>query len=87
MSLCCIDMLDSKEVILRSMGIRLRAFRNDRGYSRKEIAEFLGITERTYASYERGEHDIPMEVMFKLAPFYRTTMTKLIDYKKEAHIL
>ncbi len=78
-------MVDTKEEILKGMGARLRKFRNDNGYNREFIANHLGITERTYASYERGEHDIPMEVMYKLALLYRVTLTKLIDFK-EAHI-
>ncbi len=78
-------MLDTKEEILEKIGARLRKFRNDNGYNREYVADYLGITERTYASYERGEHDIPMEVMYKLAVMYRVTLTKLIDLK-EAHI-
>ena len=76
-------MVDSKETILKAIGLRLRKFRCDNGYSREEIAEFLGVSERTYASYERGEHDIPMDAMYKLAPKYRITMAKLLDYKEE----
>ncbi len=79
-------MSDTKEEILKAMGKRIRAFRNHRGFSREYVAGELGITERTYASYERGEHDIPMSVMYKLAPMFRTTMADLIDYEKETHI-
>ncbi len=77
-------MLDTKEEIIKGVGARLRKFRKDNGYNRETIANYLEISERTYASYERGEHDIPMEVMYKLALMYRVTLTKLIDYK-EAH--
>lgn len=76
-------MTDSKEVILKAMGLRLRRFRCENGYSRKEIAEFLEISERTYASYERGEHDVPMDVLYKLAPKYRITMAKMLYYEEE----
>lgn len=79
-------MTDENKVILEAMGKRLRAFRNKKGMSREYIAHQLEITERTYASYERGEHDIPMEVLLKLAPMFRTTLTNLIDYEKETHI-
>ena len=74
--------METKEEILKEVGARLRKFRNEKGYNREFIAKYLCITERTYASYERGEHDIPMDVMYKLALMYRTTLANLIDYKK-----
>lgn len=79
-------MADTKEEILIALGKRIRAFRKEKGLSREYVAGELGVTERTYASYERGEHDIPMSVMYKLAPMFRTTMANLLDYEKE-HIL
>lgn len=74
--------METKEEILKEVGARLCKFRNENGYNREFVAKYLGITERTYASYERGEHDIPMGVMYKLALMYRTTLANLIDYKK-----
>lgn len=79
-------MTDENKTILVAMGKRLRAFRKDKGMSREYVAGELGITVRTYASYERGEHDIPLEALLKLAPMFHTTLANLIDYEKETHI-
>lgn len=42
---------------------RLKIVRTDSGLTQPEIAEKLGITLRTYQSYERGERDISTSVL------------------------
>lgn len=79
-------MTEERQSIISAMGKRLCAFRKARGFTQKEIAKILGVTERTYAGYERGEHDIGIEKAILLAPLYRTTLKNLIDYKKGTQI-
>ena len=66
---------------LKQIGVRFRKFREGAGYSRSDAAALIGVTPRTLASYERGEREISMETTIKMAEVYKTTFTRLTDYK------
>ena len=55
---------------------RVRDLREDRDITQKQMAEFLQIHQTTYSDYEIGNLNIPVEVLIKLANFYKTS----IDY-------
>ena len=42
----------------------------------RELADILGCSQRVYSNYERGDLDIPTEVLIKLAQHYNTS----VDY-------
>lgn len=62
---------------------RLRRLRTERGVSRRELAEALGVHYQTVGYLERGEYspslelalriaryfDVPVELIFSLSPF------------------
>lgn len=39
---------------LDGFGNRLKAVRQDRGYTQKQLADLLGVTEQAVSKYERG---------------------------------
>ena len=39
----------------------------------KEIASYLNMTRQVYGSYERGERELPVWALVKLADFYQTS--------------
>ena len=49
---------------------RIRACREDRDLSQREVAELLGISQRAYSDYETGSVRIPVTVLISLARFY-----------------
>ena len=51
------------------LGENLKRIRQLKGYSRKELADVIGITENSFGSYERGEKLPPLDKIFKLAEF------------------
>ena len=67
--------------ILKALGHRLRYFREQNKLSREQVAEHIGVTARTIASYERGEREASAEVIIKIAGLYGVTFAKLTDYK------
>ncbi len=71
----------SNNELLKYIGTRFRKFRENAGYSRGDAAMLIGVTPRTLASYERGEREISMDATIKMAQVYKTTFTKLTDYK------
>ena len=48
----------------------LKALREDRDLSQKEIAEYLGTTQQVYSRYETGINEIPVRQIIKLCKLY-----------------
>ena len=55
---------------------RIRNLREDRDLTQTEIAEILNCSQRIYSNYERGDVDIPTEILIALAHYHNTS----IDY-------
>ncbi|HWR23780.1 MAG TPA: helix-turn-helix transcriptional regulator [Feifaniaceae bacterium] len=58
------------------MRLKIRDMREDNDFSQKQIAEYLKCDRSLYSKYERGERDIPLHLMVKLALYYKTS----VDY-------
>ncbi|MDY3619395.1 helix-turn-helix domain-containing protein [Agathobaculum sp.] len=56
----------------------IRALREDKDLSQKQIANMLGIAQTTYSGYETGAHDYPSAVLIQLADFYKTSVDYLL---------
>ncbi len=55
---------------------RIRDLREDNDLKQRELADILGCSQRVYSNYERGDLDIPTEVLIKLARHYGVS----VDY-------
>ena len=58
---------------------RIRDFREDKDLSQREMGEILSCSQRVYSNYERGELDIPTEILIKLASFHNTSVDYLLN--------
>ena len=58
----------------------LRALREDRDLSQKQLADLLLVHQTTYSDYELGNINIPITALIKLADFYQTSIDYLVDY-------
>ena len=56
----------------------LRALREDRDLSQKDMAQMLHIHQTTYSDYELGRLNIPIPVLKQLALFYDTSVDYLL---------
>ena len=61
---------------------RIRDLREDHDWTQAEVAEMLNMTQTGYSKYERGERDIPSEVLIKLANLYNTSIDYLLGQTK-----
>ena len=52
---------------------RIRNLREDKDLTQREMGEIHSCSQRVYSNYERGELDIPTEILIKLAKFHNTT--------------
>lgn len=58
------------------MYVRIRNLREDADMTQTEIAKILNCSQRVYSNYERGELDIPTDILIKLANFHNVS----VDY-------
>ncbi len=52
---------------------RIRNLREDKDLVQKDMAEILSCSQRVYSNYERGDIDVPTQILIKLADFHDTT--------------
>lgn len=57
---------------------RIRNLREDMDMTQKEIADILHCSQRVYSNYERGDIDIPTEILIKLADFHKVSVDYLL---------
>ena len=53
--------------------------REDKDLTQREMGEILNCSQRVYSNYERGDLDIPTQILIKLADFHQVS----IDYLRE----
>ena len=52
---------------------RLAEERKARGYTQKQVADALGISDRTYSKWETGENEMDVSALCRLAEFYEAS--------------
>ena len=62
---------------------RIRNLREDRDLTQTEIAEILNCSQRIYSNYERGDVDIPTEILIALAHYHNTSIDYLLGLTYE----
>ncbi len=57
---------------------RIRALREDKDLSQREMADYLHVSQATYSRYECGELDIPTQTLIHLAKFHSVSVDYLL---------
>ena len=57
---------------------RIRDLREDRDKKQIELADYLNVDQSTYSDYERGEINIPIEQLIRIADFYQVSLDYLV---------
>lgn len=60
------------------METRIKNLREDNDYTQKQISKFLNISQVAYSYYELNKRSIPLELLCKLADFYKTSVDYLL---------
>lgn len=55
---------------------RIKDLREDHDLTQMKVGKGIGISQRLYSYYERGERSVPPEILIALADFYKTS----VDY-------
>lgn len=61
----------------------IRALREDGDLKKRELADYLGVSQNTYSQYETGTIALTDQILIKLADFYNVSIDYLMDRTKE----
>lgn len=64
---------------------RIKDLREDNDLKQKQLAAYLCVDQSTYSDYENGRINVPVEMMIKIADFYKVSLDYLVgrsDSKK-----
>ncbi|MBQ8747087.1 MAG: helix-turn-helix transcriptional regulator [Clostridia bacterium] len=56
----------------------IRALREDRDITQKQVATYLHCSQQVYSNYELGQRDIPTDILIKLAEYYDVSVDFLL---------
>ena len=62
---------------------RIRALREDRDLSQKQLSQALHCSQQVYSNYELGQRDIPTAILIALADFYDTSTDYILGRTDE----
>lgn len=65
------------------MYFRIRNLREDKDTTQTEMAKILNCSQRIYSNYERGEVDIPTQILIKIAKFHNVSVDYLLNLTDE----
>lgn len=60
------------------MRLRIRDIREDNDLTQKQVADYLHCDQSLYSKYERGQREIPLSLIIKLAELYETSIDYLV---------
>ena len=60
------------------MNLRIRDLREDKDLKQKAIADYLMCDQSLYSKYERGEREIPLRLVIRLAEYYGVSVDYLV---------
>ena len=53
--------------------MKLKELREENNLTQSQIADYLNIKQNTYSQYENEKRQLPIDVLIKLAKFYKIT--------------
>lgn len=65
---------------------RIKDLRDDLDLKQKELADILGISQRTYSHYENGTRKIPLDILVALADYYNCSTDYMLGRTRKKGI-
>lgn len=81
---CQHQMVMNEGVAMDNYYPRLRDLREDHDLSQQQIADFLGMKQPQYSRYERGQRDIPTDILISLAKLYKTSTDYILGLTNDS---
>lgn len=68
---------------MKQFNEHLRSIRKDKGYTQRQVANGIGVTERNYQYYESGEREPSMSTLLALADYFDVSLDYLVGRSDE----
>ena len=65
---------------------RIKGLREDSDIKQKELADYLGISQRTYSHYENGTRKLPLDILIALAEYCGCSTDYLLGRTKQKEL-
>ena len=62
---------------------KLLDLREDKNLTQSDIAKTLNVNQTTYSRYERGDINIPLDILIKMALFFNTSIDYILNLTNE----
>lgn len=62
-----------------TLGKRLKTLRENRELSQENLADELKVSQSAYSKWESGQTDISYQTLCKIAEFYGTKVSELLE--------
>ena len=59
--------------------MKLKELREENNLTQSQIADYLNIKQNTYSQYENEKRQLPIDVLIKLAKFYKVTTDYILE--------
>ncbi|MBR6737743.1 MAG: helix-turn-helix transcriptional regulator [Clostridia bacterium] len=59
--------------------MKLKELREENNVSQKQIADYLNVKQNTYSQYETNKRQLPIDVLIKLAKFYKVSTDYILE--------
>lgn len=57
----------------------IKDLREDNDISQRQLATYLGCSQKSYSDYERGKTRIPPDILIELSKYFGTSVDYLLD--------
>ena len=65
---------------------RIRNLREDKDITQAEMGKILSCSQRVYSNYERGDIDIPTQILCKIADFHKVSVDFLLGRTEKPEV-
>lgn len=72
-------MSTSQMEIIYTDFMRLKELREENGFTQQAVAEYLNVKQNTYSQYENEKRQLSIDVLIKLAKFYKVTTDYILE--------
>lgn len=66
-----------------NVGKNLQIIREVNDFTQNHVADFLGISQKSYSNLERAKNNVSVEVLLKLSELYKINVLKFLELNTE----
>lgn len=61
---------------------KIKELREDHDLTQAQMAEILKTSQRTISYYEKGQREIPIEILIKYSKFFKVSLEEICGLKR-----